>query len=165
MSDLEFRSKTNAFGVRIRSDTLTRVLESCRRYAPEETGGILVGYYTDALNCAVVTDASERPPDSRSGRTWFTRGTVGLQGWLDGLWRRRNRRYYLGEWHFHPGGAAEPSPTDTEQMAKITHSASYKCPEPVLLLVGGSADDRSYVRVYVFVGKERCAAPIELLPT
>ncbi|HKH36596.1 MAG TPA: Mov34/MPN/PAD-1 family protein [Rubrobacter sp.] len=64
-----------------------------------------------------------------------------MQRWLDGLWRRRKRRYYLGEWHFHPGGAAEPSPTDTEQMAKIMHSASYKCPEPVPLLVGCPAGD------------------------
>jgi 23S rRNA pseudoU1915 N3-methylase RlmH len=91
-------------------------LVSCRRYAPEETGGILVGYSTDALNCAVVT-------------------------------------------------AAEPSPTDTEQIARIMHSASYKCPEPVLLLVGGPAGHRSFVRVYVFVGKERRDAPIELLAT
>jgi hypothetical protein len=22
-------------------------------------------------------------------------------------------RYYLGEWPFHPGGSAEPNPTDT----------------------------------------------------
>lgn len=64
-----------------------------------------------------------------------------MQGCLDELWRRSKRRYYLGEWHFHPGGAAEPGPTDTEQMAKIMQSASYKCPEPVLLLVGGPAGD------------------------
>jgi integrative and conjugative element protein (TIGR02256 family) len=165
MSNFEFRSEIGAFGVTIGSDTLARILMACRRSLLEETGGILVGYYTDTLDCAVVTDASKRPPDSSSGRTWFTRGTVGLQGWLNGLWRRRNRRYYLGEWHFHPGGAAEPSPTDIEQMVKIAHVASYKCPEPVLMLVGGSADNHSDVRVYVFIGKDGRAAPVELLAT
>lgn len=165
MDAFGFRSENGAFGVSIKSETLTEVLNSCRDFAPAETGGILVGYYNDALNCAVVTDASERPPDSKSGRTWLVRGTAGLQGWLNGLWLRSKRRYYLGEWHFHPGGAAEPSPTDTEQMAKIARSASYKCPEPVLLLVGGSAEERSDVRVYVFIGKDGRGAPVELLAT
>ncbi len=161
MSDLEFWSESRTLGVRIGSDTLTRILESCHRSDPEETGGILVGYYTETLDCAVVTDTSERPPDSRSGRTWFLRGTIGLQRWLDGLWRRNKRRYYLGEWHYHPEGEPEPSPTDKRQMGKIAGSASYRCPESVLLLVGGSASDRSDVRVFVFVkGRD---VPVELL--
>lgn len=136
-------------------------MESCRRSAPEETGGILVGFYTGALDCAVVTGASERPPDSESGRTWFVRGTVGLQRWLDRLWRRSRRRYYLGEWHFHPGGDPEPSLTDAKQMGEIAGNASYRCPEPVLLLVGGSASDPSDVKVYVFM--EGHDTPVELL--
>ncbi|MDP9479243.1 MAG: Mov34/MPN/PAD-1 family protein [Actinomycetota bacterium] len=165
MDAFEFRSEDGAFGASISPKTLTELLESCRDFAPAETGGILVGRYNDALNCAVVTDASERPPDSRSGRTWLLRGTAGLQGWLDRLWSSSKRRYYLGEWHFHPGGAPEPSPTDIEQMGKIARSPSYKCPEPVLLLVGGAAEERSDVRVYVFLSKGGRAAPVELLAT
>jgi len=161
MSDLEFWFENHTLGVRIGPGTLTRILESCRRSHPEETGGILVGYYTETLDCAVVTDASERPPDSRSGSTWFVRGTAGLQRWLDGLWRKSKRCYYLGEWHYHPGGEPEPSPTDKRQMGRIAGSSSYKCPEPVLLLVGGSAIDRTDVRVFVFAkGRD---APLELL--
>lgn len=165
MSCIEFRSESDALSVRIESAKLADILESCRISAPEETGGILVGFYTNTLDCGVVTDISERPPDSSSGRDWFMRGTVGLQGWLDRLWRRRKRRYYLGEWHFHPGGTAEPSSMDTEQMTKISRSVSYKCPEPMLLLVGGSGDDCSDVRVYVFIAKNGRVAPTELLAT
>lgn len=160
-----FQSEDGTFGVSIKPETLTEVLNRCRDFAPAETGGILVGYYNDALNCAVVTDASERPPDSRSGRTWLVRGTAGLQGWLDRLWSRSKRRYYLGEWHVHPGATPEPSPTDTKQMAKIARSPSYRCPEPVLLLVGGAAEEHSDVRVYVFFEKDGRAAPVELLAT
>jgi hypothetical protein len=80
MDAFAFRSADDAFGTSISSETLTEVLSLCRDFAPAETGGILVGHYNDALNCAVVTDASERPPDSKSGRTWLLRGTVGLQG-------------------------------------------------------------------------------------
>lgn len=159
----DYRSEGGAFGVSIGPQTLAEVLSRCRGFAPAETGGVLAGYYNDALNCAVVTDASERPPDSKSGRNWLVRGTAGLQGWLDRLWSSSKRRYYLGEWHFHPGGAPEPSPTDIEQMGKIARSPSYKCPEPVLLLVGGVAEELSDVRVYVFLSKSGRAAPMELL--
>ncbi len=160
-----FRSEDGAFGVSIGPKTLAKILNSCRDFAPAETGGILVGHYNDALDHAVVTDASGRPTDSKSGRTWLVRGTSGLQGWLDRLWSSGKRRYYLGEWHFHPGGPPAPSPTDVEQMGKIARSSSYRCPEPILLLVGGAAQERSDVRVYVFFAKEGRAAPVELLAT
>jgi integrative and conjugative element protein (TIGR02256 family) len=165
MDAFEFRSEDGAFGVSIGPETLTNVLKECHDSAPAETGGILVGHYNDALDIAVVTDASERPPDSKSGRTWLVRGTAGLQGWLDLLWSSSKRRYYLGEWHFHPGGPPEPSPTDVKQMGNIACSPSYRCPEPVLLLVGGSAEGRSDVRVFVFIKKNRRAAPVELPAT
>ena len=165
MDALEFRSEDGAFGVSIGPETLTKVLNSCRALAPVETGRILVGHYNDALDLALVTDASKRPPDSESGRFWLMRGMSGLQGWLDRLWSSSKRRYYLGEWHFHPGGPPEPSPTDVEQMGKIARSPSYNCPEPVLLLVGGAAQERSDARVYVFLSEGRRVAPVELLAT
>lgn len=161
MSYHKFCSEELMLGVRIGSETLTRILESCRRSYPKETGGIIVGYYTETLDCAVVTDASERPLDSGSGRTWFFRGTADLQRWLDVLWRRSKRRYYLGEWHYHPGGQPKPSPTDKRQMERIAASASYRCPEPVLLLVGASANDYSDVKIFVFVKDHD--VPVELL--
>lgn len=93
------------------------------------------------------------------------RGTAGLQGWLNRLWNGNERRYYLGEWHFHPGGAPEPSRMDIKQMGKIARSSSYKCPEPILLVVGGSAGVRSDVRFYVFVVRNNRTVPIELRAT
>jgi hypothetical protein len=50
-----------------------------------ETGGILAGHYTEALDSAVVTDVLSAPPDSRAGPTWFERGVEGVQSWLERL--------------------------------------------------------------------------------
>ena len=44
-------------------------------------------------------------------------------------------------------------------MGKIARSPSYKCPEPVLILVGGAAEERSDARVYVFLSIGGRAAP------
>ncbi|MCA1718128.1 MAG: Mov34/MPN/PAD-1 family protein [Actinobacteria bacterium] len=149
MADVEFWSEDRAFGLQIPTERLSRVLELSRTAAPEETGGVLAGYYTDAHNCAVVTEASDAPPDSRSGRTFFVRGTTELQRWLNKLWRRE-RRFYLGDWHSHLGNEPSPSPTDLTQLKEIANDELCKCPEPVLLLVGGRAANARDVRAYVF---------------
>ena len=148
--DPEFWSDEDAFGLRLDSDTLHGILEACHQSALTETGGILVGTYSDDLNCAVVMGQSGRPEDSRSGRTWFSRGTAGLQRWLDELWSKKERRYYLGEWHYHPGEQSEPSVTDGNQMKRIAKDPSYKCPEPILVIVGGAATNASDLRAFVF---------------
>lgn len=158
--DTEFWSEGEAFGLKLDLETLRSILEACHQSASKETGGILVGRYSEDLNCALVTEHSGRPVDSRSGRTWFSRGTAGLQKWLNALWSRSERRYYLGEWHYHPGGPSEPSDTDRNQMKCIAQDTSHKCPEPVLLIVGGTAKNPSDLRVFVFM--ESCDCPLEL---
>jgi hypothetical protein len=47
------------------------------------------------------------------------------------------KEHYLGEWHFHPFAAPSPSSIDYSQMAEIAVSRSWRCPEPVLLIIGG----------------------------
>lgn len=158
--DPEFWSKEGDFGLKLDGETLHNISEACRQSATKETGGILVGHYNDDLNCAVVTGQSGRPVDSRSGRNWFSRGTAGLQKWLDELWGKGERRYYLGEWHYHPGAQPEPSATDRNQMKRIAKDASYKCPEPILLIVGGSANNASDLRAFVFMASRDL--PLEL---
>jgi integrative and conjugative element protein (TIGR02256 family) len=159
--NIEFWSEVRAFGLRVPAGALSRMLDLSRGAAPEETGGVLVGYYTEAQDCAVVTGVSEAPPDSRSGRNFFVRGIAGLQRWLNGLWRTE-RRFYLGDWHSHPGEAPRASPTDIIQLKEIAEDESRKCPEPVALLIGGAAADANDVAAYVY---PRHAGLIELLPT
>lgn len=159
MADLELWASDRRFGLKIPDAVVQHMLKQCQRAYPFETGGIFVGYYSDTCDCAVVTAASKAPRDSRSGRTWFERGVQGMQRWLDRLWQK-HRHYYLGEWHFHPGAAPQPSPTDRDQMQRIAASHQYHCPEPVLLIIGGNPPHHWTSAAYVFV---RHARPISLL--
>jgi len=124
-----------------------------------ETGGILVGWYTETLDCAMVMHASEEPADSRKGRTCFHRGVAGLQQWLQKLWCGKRRHYYLGEWHFHPAGASLPSGTDISEMKSLSKSMGYHCPEPLLIIIGGNPPSIWEMRVFVF---PRESEPLEL---
>ena len=51
--------------------------------------------------------------------------------------RWREGYHYLGEWHFHPRGSPTPSGNDRRAMAKIALDDVYRCPEPILVILGG----------------------------
>ena len=136
MDDSEFWSTDGAFGLLVPGGMLEDLYSRCERAGSMETGSILVGYYKRGNSLAVVSDTPETPPDSVSGSTFFDRGTRGLRKLLKRLWRKR--RYYLGEWHYHPHSAPTASGQDHRQMHEFAEDQRYRCPEPILLIVGGS---------------------------
>ena len=156
--DLEFWSKDTRFGLRVGAAQISRVLQMCGDSRSHETGGILIGHYTVSYDCAIVTGISGPPSDSLHGQTWFIRGISGLQQRLRWMWNRQ--RYYIGEWHFHPDHPANPSGTDIGQMEDIAKSSTYRCPEPILLIIGGNPPEQWEVKTYVF---PRDKAPVELI--
>ncbi|WP_341531831.1 Mov34/MPN/PAD-1 family protein (plasmid) [Nostoc sp. UHCC 0302] len=150
MSDLEFWSEDKRFALKIHNREISQLLKVCVRAGVQETGGILVGFYTELHNCAVITSISDAPSDSHSGHNWFYRGTHDLQQWLNRLWMRDKKQYYLGEWHFHPFSNSNPSEIDISQMQKIGESSSYQCPEPLLLIIGGDPNNQWNMKAYIF---------------
>ncbi len=106
---------------------------------PYETGGIIIGRYSDDGLTALITEITDAPDDSIYDLTSFIRGINGLQKKLDTLWR--DRLYYLGEWHYHPNVSARPSITDIRQMITISKNSCLKCPEPILIIIGGNSYD------------------------
>ncbi len=159
MPEWEFWSIDRRFGLKIGERAAARLLCFVLRSGDTETGGILVGFYTETLDCAVVTAVSGPPADSQRARSWFARGIRGLQRWLERLWRTEGD-YYLGEWHVHTGAAPDPSPRDIEQMQQIAPSELYRCPEPILLIIGGDLRRHGNARAFVF---PRGQDPVELV--
>lgn len=133
---VELRSPDRRFGLLLPEAVVRELLGHCVEADGVETGGILLGRYTPELDSAEVTVVTGAPADSRAGRTWFHRGTVGLQRLVGRLWRDQ-REYYLGEWHYHPSAAPTPSGTDVTQMRMIATDPARACPEPILVIVGG----------------------------
>lgn len=158
---IAFSASDGRYRLRLSDSSLATMLDGGRSSFPRETGGILIGHYTDSLKTAVVERATLPPPDSKRTRTQFYRGVVGLKELLGRLWRRseRERRYYLGEWHFHPGGAPTPSTPDSEQMQEIAESEYYHCPEAILLLLGGDPRESYSLAAWIY---RRGEQPLQL---
>lgn len=124
------------FKLSISQEHIAKMAALIKSAKTSETGGIIIGYYTDTDNVAVVTNITGPPPDSQSGRTWFKRGVQGLKKVLHDSWRQDE--FYIGEWHFHPLGSVSPSGQDYKQMNEIAASKKYHCPEPVMIIIAGS---------------------------
>lgn len=123
----------------------------CEEVAGNETGGILIGYYTDDYSTAVITEITFPPIDSVFGTNWFTRGVIGLRTLLAQRWKSTSQRtYYLGEWHYHPSSDIAPSKADIEQMRAISHTMEYQCKEPIMLIAGSKLDSGLHYRIFVF---------------
>lgn len=136
MPELTFISDDRRFGLVLPAEHLGELERLAAASGADETGGLLIGRYTPALDTAIVTLVTPAPADSRSGRTWFRRGTDGLQRLVDTRWRR-HRELDIGEWHYHPNAAPRPSGTDFWQMVEFASDPRRRCPEPVLVIIGG----------------------------
>jgi integrative and conjugative element protein (TIGR02256 family) len=159
-----YRSADCQFGFTIPSIEMNILLNFCAQADRKETGGILLGHYSQNHDMAVVTHVSGPPPDSKHGGNFFVRGIKGLQELLNQLWRRKE--YYLGEWHYHPFANPDPSNTDQQQMLEFARNKAMNCPEPVLLLIGGDPKMDWHVKVVVYTRNKRTVqlSPVALTP-
>jgi Prokaryotic homologs of the JAB domain len=128
-------AEDRSIALSISEKILRTIIEECRVSNRLETGGILIGRYTDLLDRAIVDEATRPPRDSKHARTTFARGIAGLKELLRRRWR--SQRHYLGEWHFHPNASSTPSPKDILQMVAFALDKSYQCTRPVLIVIGG----------------------------
>lgn len=154
MSELLYVNEEASFGVIIKEEMISAIYKMCKNSYPKETGGILIGKYSSDLKRALVTIVTGAPTDSKSGETWFHRGINGLQQILDEVWEKQGA-FYLGEWHYHPGGAPTPSSHDIHEMKRISKNKAYNCPEPILIIAGSTSPDDWKLGVYVFNGNQK----------
>lgn len=145
----QFESRRLAQYVLIDEAVFTTVIEAARAARNQETGGILIGRY-DGSARAVVEHAATAPPDSTHGYDWFERGTEGVEAILQQHWDAPVRRYYVGEWHFHPAPDGAPSPRDIEQMFEVAEQRRYQCNQPILIIVSPDPDGSWLIRVFLF---------------
>jgi integrative and conjugative element protein (TIGR02256 family) len=159
MTIKHYKDHLDRYTVSLSESTIKSMLSWCKKASGMETGGIILGRYSDDLKRAEISRVLGPASDSSSGRTWFIRGIRGLNRLLRMLWTLR-KDYYLGEWHYHPNASPRPSLIDIAQLKVIARSESYNCPEPILIIIGGDPQGEWAVSINVFL---RSGEPIILI--
>jgi integrative and conjugative element protein (TIGR02256 family) len=149
---LEFGHRNDLFEfyVLISRDSLKTARAECFKNPDRETGGILVGRYSEDRTTAYISGMLPPPLDSRRSRTWFIRGTKGLKELLSRIWKDEST-FYLGEWYYHPHSSPQPSLVDGISMRDVADDPNSQCTAPILLILGGDPADNAqpiYMAVY-----------------
>lgn len=109
-----------------------------RQEFPNETGGVLLGYYDFNVKAVVIVVGLPAPPDSKSSEDSFERGVVGLaEAVKDANTRTGGMVSYIGEWHSHPPGhSASPSSHDFTQLLHLALGMADDGLPAIQLIVG-----------------------------
>jgi integrative and conjugative element protein (TIGR02256 family) len=105
---------------------------------PDETGGVLLGFYDFNVKAVVVVAALPAPPDSISSPGSFKRGIIGLvEAVNDASKRTAGMVQYIGEWHSHPPRhSSTPSRDDLVQLIHLALGMADDGLPAVQLIVG-----------------------------
>ena len=120
----------------------TKMRTERERHLPNETGGVLLGYFDLVMHTVMIVDALSAPPDSREEQTGFVRGVEGLEEAVAEAGRRTaNVVRYVGEWHSHPRG--HPAQASGDDTILLTHLATALQHEglPAVMLIIGEAEE------------------------
>jgi len=77
----------------------------------KETGGILLGFDAEGNAPLTVTVAGDPGPKAIRCATRFRRDLEHAQALADAAWALEGS-LWIGDWHTHPAGHPQPSPTD-----------------------------------------------------
>lgn len=117
-------------------EILASLAGEAQRFAPFETGGVLLGYWGDETGEPVVTDFVGPGPKAKHGRQGFTPDQDFHLTEIARRYAESGRRlHYLGDWHTHPGGAAELSKRDRKTLRRIAAEPEARTPQPVMLVL------------------------------
>jgi proteasome lid subunit RPN8/RPN11 len=97
---------------------------------PKEFGGVLVGNYSADGGCAVVSRIIA-PTKYKNSPTSFTPDPSCINKQLREL---PEQLQFLGDWHSHPNGPAQPSSTDRATIAKLAAHPNVRTDSPILLI-------------------------------
>lgn len=111
------------------------------RAAPNETGGMILGWENEHRNEVVVLAVTGAGPNATHTPTSFHPDGAWQQQQLDAAYGHSNGIVtYLGDWHVHPAGGFGMSRRDRRTMARTAVHGDARCPRPLMALLARSPD-------------------------
>lgn len=129
----------------VTGECLDQLVQLTHYHQPKEFGGVLVGSYCADGHCAVVSQLII-PAKYRQSPTSFAPDPASINEQLRAL---SAPLHYLGDWHSHPNGPAQPSATDRATLARLAAHPQVQTHTPLLLIVQ-TRQQQVFPHFYVF---------------
>ena len=130
-----FKNKDIGLTLEISNLLIEQMIDVGIQHNPNEFGGFLIGFYSEDCKQLNITDII-LPKKYKGTPYLFERDVMGINEKLQRFFKEEPKKYYVGEWHTHPGNLAIPSTTDYNAMVEITNHENVAIKNPVLLIVG-----------------------------
>ena len=119
----------------IASQVLRSICQEATATAPLETGGILLGYWSESPVAPVITYAIGPGPAAKHERSRFVPDHEFHEIEVARLWNSNPAIQYLGDWHSHPGAAGYLSEPDFATLRRIAKSRKARAPRPLMVIL------------------------------
>jgi integrative and conjugative element protein (TIGR02256 family) len=131
--------------IRIQAQAVEEIRERLTRAAPNETGGLMIGTAHLKRRIIYVTRIVDAPPDSAGSPSSFRRGTRDLPEVVNEIHEATGGLLgFVGDWHTHPRGSGNISPTDIAAMQRTKRKFD-TAGLPTFILIATQKGFRAYV--------------------
>lgn len=120
----------------ISSDVIETLLKEVTLRFPNETGGVLLGYWSESPLAPVITKAVGPGPNAQHSEKRFFPDHRFHELEVARLWESDRHLHYLGDWHSHPGAPGTLSDLDISTLRFISASRQARAPRPLMLILG-----------------------------
>lgn len=119
----------------ISATVLETVAAEAEAWAPDETGGVLMGY--EAEGGLVVTRLVGGGPNAVRSANGFAPDEQFQLAEIGRIYEESGRiNTFIGDWHSHPGGSPFYSNLDRHAMRTVSRSETARCPRPLMMILG-----------------------------
>lgn len=108
------------------------------RVFPNETGGVLLGYWSRPFQEVVITNVVGPGPSAIHRRNRFVPDSTYQEKEIARHYKESRRMHtYLGDWHTHPRTSPHLSRQDRSTLRRIATYAPARSPVPLMAVLAG----------------------------
>jgi len=120
-------------------EALDEIVEAANCHYPNETGGVLMGWWVPDTPQVFIKSVIGPGPDAIHAVHNFYPDNEWQTDRIAETYTASGRRTtYLGDWHTHPGGQPIPSRLDKRTLRTISEEPEALCPAPLMIITAGA---------------------------
>lgn len=134
--------------IEIDENLIARIGQLALKHYPNEFGGFLLGKYSDDRK-TVFVNSTIQPKTYKGTKNTYERFAGDLVEEFDSEYKR-NKNYFVGEWHSHPNGTVNFSSIDMKAIREMVDHDTVQLKNPLLLIVSIGKFDITGHQFYVY---------------